>query len=214
MLDQRILNGLATFSAGFMKRWLERNLYDRIFKTELGERLRSIDKKARYGIEVGLNLLTAFFEQKLSEDTALKKFVKEVGIDVGPEISKRLINNAKEKLISNAESSDDKELANVLLDLDDQTLIALLDWLYNVEPAERTKILKQLSQLSFDELVRLAQLTPENRKRLLDLFKKPPSERFPEKVHRKLKEFDEKWGKGLERCEKWLEEKKKGKGKE
>ncbi|MEO0266392.1 MAG: hypothetical protein ABIM43_07305 [candidate division WOR-3 bacterium] len=189
-----------------MKRWLERNLYDRIFETELGDKLKSLDKKVRYGIEFGLNLLTAFFEQKLSEDTALKKFVKEIGIDVAPEVSKRLINNAKEQLVSSAESSEDKELVNVLLELDDQTLIALLDWLYNVEQTERTEILKQLSQLSFDELVRLAQLTPENRKRLFDLFKPAPSEKFSDKVTKELKSFNE-------RLEKWLEEKKKARKK-
>ena len=82
MVDQKILNGLAVFSAGYMKRWLEGNLYDKVFKTELGAKLKSLDEKSRYGIEFGLNLLTAFFEQKLAEDTALKKFVKEVGIDV------------------------------------------------------------------------------------------------------------------------------------
>ncbi|MGQ9571261.1 MAG: hypothetical protein ACUVUQ_10595 [Thermodesulfovibrionales bacterium] len=59
---------MANFSAGLIKRWLERNLYDRIFETELGEKFKSLDKKVRHGIEVGLNLLTAFFDQKLSED--------------------------------------------------------------------------------------------------------------------------------------------------
>ncbi len=211
--DKKILNSLAVFSAGYMKRWLEGNLYDRIFKTELGEKLKSLDKKARYGIEFCLNLLTTFFEQKLSEDTALKKFVKEVGIDVGPEISKRLINNAKEQLISNASSIEEKELVSVLLELEDKILIDLLNWLYNVEPTERTKTLKQLSRLSFDKLNRLAQLTPGDRKRLLDLFKPPPSEKFSDKAHSKLEKIDEQWGKGLDRWEKWLEEKKKGRSK-
>ena len=67
MIDPKKLDGLATFSAGYLKRWLEDNLYDRIFKTELGEKLKSLNKKARYGIEFGLNLLTAFFDQKLAE---------------------------------------------------------------------------------------------------------------------------------------------------
>ncbi|MGQ9571260.1 MAG: hypothetical protein ACUVUQ_10590 [Thermodesulfovibrionales bacterium] len=138
-----------------------------------------------------------------------------MGIDAGPEISKRLINNAKEQLITKAQSPEYKELVSLLLELDDQTLITLLNWLYSdIEATERAEVSKWLCRLSFDELVRLAQLTPENRKRLLDLFKKPLSERFPEKVHRKLKEFDEKWGRGLDQWEKWLEEKKKGKGKE
>jgi len=213
MANQKILNGLAVFSAGYMKRWLEGNLYDRIFNTELGKKLKNFDAKTRYGIEFVLNLLTAFFDQQLAEDTTLKKFVKEVGIDSGPEISKRLFNTTKDQLIKNAKSPEDKELVSVLLELEDQTLIDLLNWLYGIEPTERTKVLKQLSRLSFDEVVRLAQLKPEDRKRLFDIFKPAPLETFSDKVHSKLKTLDEKWGKGLERWEKWLEKKKKEKGK-
>jgi len=163
MIDPKKLDGLATFCAGYLKRWLEGNLYDRIFKTEFGEKLKSFDKKTRYGIEFGLNLLTTFFDQKLAEDTALKKFVKEVGIDIGPEISKRLINNTT--------TQKEKELVSVLLELEDQTLIELLNWLYDIEPTERAKVLKHLSQLSVDDLVRLTQLPLENRKKLFDILK-------------------------------------------
>lgn len=202
MIDPKKLDGLATFSAGYLKRWLEGNLYDRIFKTELGEKLKSLDKKARYGIEFGLNLLTAFFDQKLADDTALKKFVKEVGIDVGPEISKRLINNTKEQLINNATTQEEKELVNVLLELEDQTLIDLLNWLYDIEATERASVLKQLSRLSLDEVMRFAKLPNEERKKLLDLFKPPPYEKLMDKATSELKSFNEQW-------EKWLEEKRK-----
>ncbi|MBT9171613.1 MAG: hypothetical protein DDT18_02001 [Actinobacteria bacterium] len=202
MIDPKKLDGLTTFSAGYLKRWLEGNLYDRIFKTELGEKLKSLDKKARYGIEFGLNLLTAFFDQKLADDTALKKFVKEVGIDVGPEISKRLINNTKEQLINNATTQEEKELVNVLLELEDQTLIDLLNWLYDIEATERASVLKQLSRLSLDEVMRFAKLPNEERKKLLDLFKPPPYEKLMDKATSELKSFNEQW-------EKWLEEKRK-----
>lgn len=213
MVDQQILNGLATFSAGYMKRWLEGNIYDKMFKTELGEKLENLDKKAKYAIEFGLNLLNIFFDQKLAEDTALKKFVKEVVEDTAPEVSKRLINNTKEQLISNAKSAKQKELLNVLLELEDKTLIELLNWLYDIDATGREEVKNRLSRLSIDEMMRLAQLTPEDRRRLFDIFKPAPSEKFSDKVHRKLKTFDEEWGKGLERWEKWLDKKKKEKGK-
>lgn len=170
MLDQRVLRGLAVFSAGYMKRWLEGNLYDRISASELGRKLIALDKKARYGIEFGLNLLTAFFEQKLAEDTVLKRFMKEILVDAGPEISKRLINNTKQRLVASAESVEEKELVSVLLGLDDQTLIDLLNWLYDREAVDRADILKKLSRLPLDDLVRLAQLPSEGRDRLFGLF--------------------------------------------
>lgn len=169
MVNQKMLNGLAVFSSAYLKRWLEGHFYDRIFETQLGERLKTLDKRAKYGIEFGLNLLTAFFDQKLSEDTVLKRFVKEVGIDAGPEISKRLI-NAKEQLSKNATSPEEKEIVSVLLQLEGQTLIDLLNWLYDIEATERAEVLKQLSRLSLDEVVKLAQLTPENMERLFDLI--------------------------------------------
>lgn len=203
MIDPKKLDGLATFSAGYLKRWLEGSFYDRIFKTELGEKLKSLNKKTRYGIEFGLNLLTVFFDQKLAEDTALKKFVKEVGIDVGPEISKRLINNTKEQLINNATTQEEKELVNVLLGLEDHALIELLNWLYDIEATERAKVFKHLSRLSVDEILKLAQLTPENRNRLFALFEPQTSiQKISDKATRELKSFNEQW-------EKWLEEKRK-----
>ena len=207
MIDPNKLDGLATFSAGYLKRWLEGNFYDRLFTTELGEKLKSLDKKTRYGIEFGLNLLTAFFDQKLAGDTALKKFIKEVGLDAGPEISKRLINNTKEQLVNKATTQEEKELVKVLLELEDQTLIELLNWLYDIESDERVKVFKHLSRLSVDELVRLTQLTPENRKRLFALFESPPpSGKIINKAESELKSFNEQW-------EKWLEEKRKAREK-
>lgn len=179
MVNQKISNGLAVFSSAYLKRWLEGNFYDRIFETELAKRLKTLDKKAKYGIEFGLNLLTAFFDEKLSEDTALKRFVKEVGIDAGPEISKRLINNAKDQLSKNANSPQEKELVNVLLQLDGQTLIELLNWLYDIEASQRGEVLKQLSRLSLDEVVKVAQLTPDDMKRLFDLIR--PAAKVKEK---------------------------------
>ena len=145
----QIANGLAIFAANYLKRWLEGNFYDRLFRTGLGQKLQGLDAKARYGIEFGLNLLTVFFDRALAEDTALKRFVKEVGLDAAPEISKRLINHAK--------NPQEQELVHALLTMDQEHLVQLLSWLYEIESGRRKKMLKEISQLSVDELVKLAQ---------------------------------------------------------
>lgn len=207
MIDQKTKNFLAVFSAGYMKRFLDGSFYDKIFNTEFGKKIKGLDKRIGYGIECGLNLLTAFFDQKLAEDTALKKFLKEVGVDVGPEISKRLIQNARENIINHAESPEDKELINILLELDDQALINLLNWLYRVDAKERTEIVKHLSHLSLDEITKLAQLSPENMERFFRLFQPPCSEKSTDKMSNKLKSLNERW-------ESWLNEKKRGKERE
>lgn len=197
--EQKLLNGLAIFSAGYVKRWFEGNLYDRIFDTNIGKKIKGWDKRVRYGMEFGLNLLTAFFDQKLAGDTALKRFVKDVGLDIGPEISKRLINNAK--------TQEEKELVSVLLQLEDQTLQDLLSSLYDIESTEKAKVLKKISRLSIDEIIKLAKLTPESWKKFLDLLEPPrSSKKFADRATRTLKSLNEQW-------EKWLEEKRKARGK-
>jgi len=204
MIDQKRLDGLATFAAAYLKRWLEGNIYDRLFKTEVGKKLKRLPKGARYAIEFGLYLLTVFFDQKLSDDTALKKFVKEVGVDVGPEISKRLINNQ--------ESQREKELVSILLELDDQALRELLNWFYEIEPTERQRILRRLCELSPEKVLRLSGLTPEDRRRLIDLLNLQASEEDSDRSEGKEKTPGETWGAGLQRWEEWLEERKKRKG--
>jgi len=164
MVNQKILNALAVFSSAYAKRWLEGHFYDKIFETQLGERLKTLDKKAKYGVEFGLNLLTVLFDQKLAEDAVLKRFVKEVGMDAGPEISKRLINAGE-----HAQSPEEKEIVKMLLQLDEQTLVELLNWLYDMKPNERVKVLKHISRLSFDELVRIAGLPTNDMGRIFDL---------------------------------------------
>ncbi len=170
MENQEARDGLAVFSSAYVKRWLEGHFYDKLFQTQVGEKLKALDKKAKYGIEFGLNLLTVFFDQKLSEDTFLRRLVKEVGLDTGPEISKRLINNTKDHLKKVATSPQEKDLVDTLLGLEGETLIGLLTWLYEIEATERAQIFKQMTQLSPEELLKLAALPPEDMGRLLGLL--------------------------------------------
>lgn len=95
MLNKKTLNGIAVFAAGYAKRWMEAHLYDRVFKTKFSQKFKNLDKKAIYGIEFGLNFLTTILDQKFQDDTAAKKFIKEVGMDAASELSKRLLNGLK-----------------------------------------------------------------------------------------------------------------------
>lgn len=95
MFDKNKLNTLAVIVASYAKRWMEGGVYDRLFKTKYGEKIKGLDKKTLYGIEFGLNFLTSVLDQKISEDTALKKFIKEIGMDAASELSKRLLNGLK-----------------------------------------------------------------------------------------------------------------------
>lgn len=161
---------LPVFLANYIKRFLER-AYDHAFQTELGQKLIGLSSGKKYGLEFILNALTAFFESRLAENTKLAKFAKEVGIDVAPEISKRMINGAKEEISLSAQTLQEKEVVALLLSLEDKDLVELLKWLYEKEEAEKRIFLGQLSSLSINELSRLLRLSSTEREQFLNLFR-------------------------------------------
>ncbi len=109
MLNKKLLNGIAVFAAGYAKRWMEGNVYDRVIDTKIGRKFKNLNKNAVYGIEIGLNLLTTILDQNFNDNTAVKKFIKEVGMDAASELSKRLINGDKE---GSSDNSDNTEFIN------------------------------------------------------------------------------------------------------
>lgn len=151
-----------SIGVNYIKRWMESNVYDKAFATELGEHVKSLDKKTRYGIEAALNVLSAFFEEKLKGDGALRSIIHGVGSDVAPEISKRLLNHA--------ETPEQKQAAEVLLSLGNQQLQTLLEWLYAVPEQRRKQIFDRLTLLSSEDLSRMVLLPAEDRDQLMEMI--------------------------------------------
>jgi hypothetical protein len=168
-LDSAGSQAFAVFLASYAKRWLEGNFYDRAFSSDTGRKLIALEDKYKYGIEFCLYALTAFFEGKLAEDTVLKKLVKEIGIDAPPEIGKRMINGAKNRIRGHAETADEKASVETLLELDDELLFVILKWLYEHDGADRQKILRYICSLNRDELAELAAADKDQRERLVDI---------------------------------------------
>lgn len=162
--DSEVRQGLALLSANYLKRILERQ-YDRAMATNLGQKLKSLDPKARYGIEFGLNLLAVFFDKTLAGDTVLKRLVKEVGLDAAPEISKRLINHG-----AHAVDDHEKELLQSMLALPSEDLVRLLKWLFDVDSKHRTRVIQHMGTLSTEELATVADLKVAEREQLFELF--------------------------------------------
>ena len=178
----RLAELLPVFAANYVKRFLE-HVYDNAFKTPLGQKLAAMGKSKKYAVEFGLNLLTAFFESRLAENTGLKKFVAEIGIDVAPEVSKRLINGARSEILASAKTADEKEMADLLLGLEDAELIGLLDWFYKKPGSETATILGQLSLMSAEQVARLMRFSVEDREKFFDILN-PKAK--PEKTGQKL----------------------------
>jgi hypothetical protein len=201
MTDPKIINALAVFSAGYLKRWLEKNLYDKAFQSEIGQKLGSLDAKEKYAIEAGLNLLTAFFDQKLTGDTVLLKILKQVGTDVAPEISSRLVQGVKGHVKESASTPKDKDLADVLAEMDGQVLIDLLKWLSEADPKEKTEVLSLLSRLSSENIAKIAKLSPSLLTVFAGLSAEPAQQKKTDRLAAVISEFNDKF-------EKWLDSRK------
>ncbi|MEK7506582.1 MAG: hypothetical protein AAB566_00815 [Patescibacteria group bacterium] len=107
---QTAKNFLAFLSSGYTKMLLEKP-YDELFQTELGIKLKRLGLVSKNAMVVVLGLLAFFLEQKLSDDTVLKKMFKEVATDAWPEFSKRLLNGFTDFLVSRSAAASDKEKA-------------------------------------------------------------------------------------------------------
>ncbi len=175
----RLAELLPVFAANYAKRFLE-HVYDNAFQTELGRRLSAMGKSRKYAVEFGLNLLTAFFEDRLAENTKLKEFVKEVGVDIGPEISKRMINGvaeARKEILASAKTVEEGEIAQVLLELEDEELFNLLGWLYEKPAGELAMLLNRLSLMSAEQIARLMRFSVENREKFFGILNPGPRQK-------------------------------------
>lgn len=177
MTDVKIPQGLAVVLSGYIKRMLE-NQYDKLAEQPLFNKLKGQNTVVKHGIEASLYALTAALEQYLGEDTFFKKAFKEVGLDFGSEVSKRLINGDQIKSITvnnpgYGESHEERELINILADMDEKDLEEFLDWLDATTPAERKNMLRNISKLSPEEMLKLWKLKPDIRERLLKFSQKP-----------------------------------------
>lgn len=167
--------GLAMVIANYLKRHAE-YVWDGVFRAKFGEKARNLPPPAKHGIELGLNILTAVLDEKVASNTPLKKLIKEVLKDSGPEFSKRMMNGVRHPLNNAAQKSDATEsvVLQLLLELDDANLKSALDWLVNTPAQKRQEIFRKLSTLSSEELKRLIQLPPETLTEILvGIFEKP-----------------------------------------
>ena len=167
-MDSQTKNGLAVIAANYLKRILEKP-YDQIFETEFGKKLQQIDDKAKYLIEFTLNALTAYLDQKIAQNSPLKRFIQEVGLDAAPEISARMLKGFKSDLQKTASSPKEKDLAHILLQLKDKEFQDILTWLYTKSPDERKAAIRQVTGLSLEELMTYIKLSGEDRNKILEM---------------------------------------------
>ena len=180
----KVMEHLPGIIPKYAKRGLE-HLYDRAFETPLGLKLKSLGMPKKYALEFLLYGLTELFESRWKDNTALSHIFKEVAVDVSPEIAKRMINGAREEIMASVETApaEEKELASFLLELEDQDLTELLNWLYQKTPAEKKQILVCFRFFSAEQIAKLMGFTDQDREKFFDILNpQPPSQEVKHKI--------------------------------
>lgn len=173
---QKVIQLAPSFAASLTKRLLEKP-YDNVFKSWLGQWLVNLSPWKKHSIEGVLYVLTALLDDRLPENSILRKYAKEVVLDAAPEISKRMINGARKEISSLALGVNplEKELLDAVLSLEDEDLAKLIQW-FGRPDREQRKILAALSILSPEQLAKVFRLSAEEKEKFFEFFwpeKKP-----------------------------------------
>lgn len=167
----RIPKYLPNFMANYTKRFLEKG-YDQAFRTRFGQWLISLSPWKKYSLEALLYGVTSLLDDRLPADSPIRKYASQVGLDAPPEISKRMINGARDEIavmLATARNSEEKEPLSIILSLDDQDISDLIRW-FGQTGLERNKILGQLSLLSVEQKTKFFRLSDEGKERLIEFF--------------------------------------------
>ena len=171
-MNEKITRGGAVVAASYLKRWLEKR-YDTLMDSPTGERLKQLDPKSKYGIEAALYVLTAVLDQKLDDSTPMKALVKNVAMDAGPEMAKRMLNGDSMGVQATEEPyyvAGRDILLETMIGLPETDLSELLEWLASYRPQQRKVIIGRLRSLSADQLHRLLLIGRDERAHMVQVL--------------------------------------------
>ncbi len=177
MDSDSIKRGLSVFGSCYIKRWLE-GCYDQLMDMPAVAKLKAISPGTKLAIEALLYAVTAYAEQKLSDRSPLGLMVKTVLMDAAPEISRRLLKDARTDLngvlavdasTAAANQLPSPQVITKLLALDDGALLGVLASLEEMDDASRAKFKTFAATASQEELKRFGSLPTNQRMVLLSL---------------------------------------------
>lgn len=143
--DKRMHDGLAVFGSLYARRMLE-SRYDQVMNTASGQKLKSLNRPTKLGIEAALNFLAAYVSTKEATLTnqPWKKFAFEVLMDAPAELNKRLLNGKEH---TSAPIVQEEQIALESLGrLDEDSQAKLLAWLRCAGEQERQQMADHLSK--------------------------------------------------------------------
>lgn len=181
--------GMAIMLSGYIKRMLE-GKYDDLAEAEFFQKLKEMGMPTKYALEAISYFATAVMDQNFTVDSTFKSVLKEVLMDSGSELSKRLINGDQQ--MANVKSPGQKMIIRALLELDAETVKKFTDWMNTTTPEERVIILKGMRGFSAGEISKLLELSPEHAKQLLGLLDKPKKKGFLQSFTESVDDYNKK----------------------
>lgn len=143
MSNELISNWIAVVASNYAKRFLE-GRYTQLFQSDMGKELKKLNIQTKYVMEFILYSLSAIADRRISENSPLKKFIKEVGGDIAPEIAKRLINGDAEYSAFSELLPENEALLNYLLEIEEADLQQIVSSLKNTHGDSQSEVLKDL----------------------------------------------------------------------
>lgn len=183
MNTENLIRGASVLGSCYVKRWLE-GRYDQLGDLPAIAKLKSLSTGTKLGVEAILYALTAYAEQRLSDQSPLGFMAKTVLMDAAPEIAGRLMVDARKELtgVSNSTPPAEKpkpEVAKKLLTLKDKDLLATLIAIEDMDDATRVAFLTFAAAASEEEVAKFATLSGEQQKTILSVqgsgSPRPPS---------------------------------------
>lgn len=162
---------LPNFAANYSKRFLERG-YDQAFKNKFGQWIVGLSPWKKYSLEAILYAVTTVLDDRLPANSLFKKYASQVGLDAAPELSKRMINGARDEIVAmaaTARNTEEKELIFIIFSLDDKDISDLIRWLGQTK-LERDKILGRFSLFSTEQKAKFLRLSDEDKEKLAEIF--------------------------------------------
>jgi len=159
LLDPKFFSSIG---AGFVRTELERP-YDGIADQAYFKKIQEMPKSIRFAIKTLLYVGGAGVDKYVDEKTPIRKFFKDIAIDFPSEMAKRIESKTDTEIKTLFQN---KSLAKILLDLDNNVLIELSE----LDDEERKRVIEELSKLEENELEKFIQLLPEQRGVILKLL--------------------------------------------
>ncbi len=164
----------AKVASSYGKRWADQSLWDAFMLTSLGQKLLTLSRTQKYGVEAVAYLLDTVVWHNIGDSSPLRVFMNEILGDAAPEIAKRMLNGDHAVETPSAPGRACGMEAVFRMDPDDRT--RLLGWYQQADADTRRTFADVCARMNEAGLANFARITDDHKAALLNLVGRKPSQ--------------------------------------